>query len=175
MLCHHRLESLGTAWSALRLQEVCNLHPHLCLESKSSSLAAPLASQWTGLRHLPLFLGYSPPICWHWWCLNCPLLLFSRQEAEPGKEGWQSYRAFPKNVQDTLRRMPPNISLHDKVCTRRLSFYLLCSVLHNCKDKNTELSAWSHCRFPITLCPESQGKTLYVTQQVFPVRAKCVV
>lgn len=175
VLCHHRLESFGTAWSALHLQEVCILHPHLCLESKSSSLAAPLASQWTGLRHLPLFLGHSLPICWHWWCLNCPLLLFSRQEAEPGKEGWQSYRAFPKNVQDTLRKMPPNISLHDKVCTRHLSFYLLCSVLHNCKDKNTELSAWSHCRFPITLCPESQGKTLYVTQQVFPVRTKCIV
>lgn len=75
-----------------------------------------------------------------------------------------------KEHQDTLRRMPPNTSSHKQVCTRYLSFYLLHSVLHHCEDKNTELSAQSHCRFPITLCPESQGKTLYMTQQVFPVR-----
>lgn len=156
VICHHRLESFSTAWSVLHLWEVCILHPHLCLVSKSSSLATPLASQWTGLRRLPLFLGHSLPVCWRWWCLNCPLLLFSRQGAEPGREGWQSYRAFPKNIQDNLRRTPshPNISLHDKVCTRYLSFYLLYSVLQNCNDNNTELSARSHSRFPITLCPE---------------------
>lgn len=132
VLCHHRL------------QEVCVLHPHLCLESESSSLAAPLASQWTGFRRLLLFLGHSLPVCWRWWCLNCPLLLFSRQGAEPGKEGWQSYRAFPKNVQDTLRRMPPNIPLHDKVCTRHLSFYLLCSQSYTTAKIRTLNSVLGH-------------------------------
>lgn len=107
VMCHHRLESFCTAWSALRLQELCILHPHLCLVSKSSSLATPLASQWTGLRRLQLFLGHSPSVCWHWWHLNCPLLLFSRQGAEPGKEGWQSHKAFPKNTKTRSGGCPP--------------------------------------------------------------------
>lgn len=53
-----------------------------------------------------------------------------------------------KEHQDTLRRMPPNTSSHNQVCTRYLSFYLLRSVLHHCKDKNTELSAQVTLQIP---------------------------
>lgn len=173
---HHRLQSFGTAWSALRSREVCVLHTHLCLVSKSSSVPAPLvllgglasdavSSSWDTVSQTLATGG----------TLTVSSYCFPSKEQNLEKRADTQTGPFPR-TSATLRKMPPQSSLQEKACTGYLSFYLLCSVLHNCKDVTPELlSTQSHCWFTIALCPESRVRTLQVTRQLSSVRTKCIV